>query len=448
MQPNYVLLTHPRAGANRHEMILRRLSLALVILTMSSLAPHPARAAAGDLDSRFGKAGVVQTDFTGGDDYGFAVKVQADGKIVVAGQSGVYPLFHSALTRYNKNGALDRSFGTGGKVVAALDAGGDGLTAIAFQTDGKIVVAGSVIHDNFTVAFVTARFNADGSLDQTFANSGSVETTFGDSAAEGNDLVVQTDGKIVVVGLTGPGTYTDLNDFALVRFNSDGSLDPGFGAGGKLTTAFNTGSRATSAALQPDGKLVVGGTYETTQNGFALARYNSDGTLDATFGNFGKVTTPVGTGDAFSFGIGLLPDGRIVLGGYSSTSQAHDFTAACYNPDGTLDQSFGIGGVTATDFSGATDDIAYAVAVQRDGQIILGGRTGQYPDFNFALARYSSTGQLDQSFGSGGKVITPIASTADGYAVTVQRDGNTLLAGAVAASQSPFNFGLARYLGR
>jgi len=433
---------HPAETADSRGAILR--GFGIVVLMLLFFTRHSVQAAAGDLDPRFGSGGVVQTDFSGGDDYGFAVKTQADGKIVVAGESGVYPLFHSALIRYNRNGTLDRTFGNGGKVVAALDAGGDGLTAIAFQPDGKIVAAGSVIHNNFTVAFVTARFNPDGSLDQTFANTGSVETTFGDSEAEGNDVILQPDGKIVVVGFSGAGSYTNSNSVALVRFNPDGSLDQSFGTGGKVK---NLSSVATSAALQADGKLVVGGTYDTGTHGFTLARYNSNGTLDGTFGTFGVVTTAIGTGDAFSFGVGLLSDGRIVLAGYSSTNQSHDFTVACYNSNGTLDQNFGTGGVATTDFSGGTDDIAYALVVQRDDKVVLGGRSGAYPTFNFALARYGNTGQLDQTFGAGGKVITAVSSDTDGYAVTLQ-GGNIVLAGAAASSQRPFDFAAARYLAR
>ena len=416
-----------------------------VVLVCLCTVPHSIKAAAGDLDPRFGNGGVVQTDFSAGDDYGFGVKVQSDGKTVVVGESGVYPLFHSALTRYSKNGTLDQTFGTGGKVVAALDPGGDGSTALAFQTDSKIVTAGSVIHNNFVVAFVTARFNPDGSLDQTFGTNGSVQTTFGDSAAEGNDLALQVDGKIVVVGFTGAGSYSSLNNFALVRFNPDGSLDQTFGTGGKVKSASGV---ATSTVLQSDGKILVGGSYDTgTVHRFMLARYNTNGSLDATFGNAGVTTTPIGSGDAFSFGIGLLSDGRIVLAGYSETTQDHDFTLACYNANGTLDQTFGTGGIATTDFSGGTDDIAYALAVQRDDKIVLGGRSGAYPTFNFAVARYTSTGQLDQTFGTGGKVLTAVSNDSNGYALTIAGSKITL-AGAVANSQSPFDFGVARYLTR
>src|SRR5438093_3038699 len=251
MQTNHMSADHFTERTREREAMRRVLSLIVVIVTFLFFAPHSAQAAAGDLDSRFGSGGVVQTDFSGGDDYGFGVKVQPDGKTVVVGQSGVYPLFHSALTRYNRNGALDRTFGTGGKVVAALDAGGDGSTAIVFQPDGKILTAGSVIHNNFVVAFVTARFNTDGSLDQTFGTNGSVQTTFGDSSAEGNDVVLQPDGKIIVVGFTGAGSYSSFNNFALVRFNSDGRLDQSFGGAGKVESGR---AGATSYVVKAAGK--------------------------------------------------------------------------------------------------------------------------------------------------------------------------------------------------
>jgi uncharacterized delta-60 repeat protein len=412
-------------------------------LTLLLLAPRLAHAAAGDLDMRFGNGGTVQTDFSGGDDYGFGVKIQSDGKVVVVGQSGVYPLFHTALIRYKANGALDRTFGNGGKIVAPLDPGGDGSTALAFQPDGKIVTAGSVIHNNFVLAFVTARFNPDGTLDTTFGTNGSVQTTFGDSAAEGNDVVLQPDGKIIVVGFSGAGSYTNNNNFALVRFNPDGTLDQTFGSGGKVKNV--AASVATSAVLQADGKLLVGGTFQSGR-GFTVARFNPDGTLDNTFGTSGVVTTPIGFGDAFSFGIGLLSDGRIVLAGYSDTTQDHDFTLVCYASNGTLDQTFGNGGIATADFGG-TDDIAYALAVQPDNKIVLGGHSGIYPTFNFALTRYTSTGQLDQTFGTSGKVLTPVAHDSLGYALAIA-GGKITLAGAVASDQKPFDFGVARYLAK
>jgi uncharacterized delta-60 repeat protein len=450
MKTNHIQLMNFSGTVNKRKGMPRCILIARVIVLVMVLAPAGAQAAAGDLDSRFGNGGFVLTDFSRTDDYAFAVKAQPDGRIIVAGQSGIYPKLHSALVRYTRNGRLDSTFGSGGKVVATFDSNGDDLSAIVLQTDGKIVAAGS-IHGT---AFLLARFNADGSLDQTFGDNGSVVTTFGDPTSGAGDVVLQPDGKIIVVGVTGAGPYSELNNFALARYNSDGSLDQSFGTtGGKVIThfpgVFNTGSNATSAVLQSDGKLVVGGIYknEGTPHQFALARYNSGGSLDTTFGSSGKVMTTVGTGDAFSFAIALQSSGRIVLAGYSYT-QGHDFSLAGYNPDGSLDSTFGNGGFMATDFSDSSDDIAYAMTMQGDGKLVVAGRTGSYPEFDFAVARYSSDGQLDQSFGTGGKVATSFSSTDQAYAVALQPNGKIVLAGITFANGRNFDFAAARYLGR
>jgi uncharacterized delta-60 repeat protein len=424
-------------------------SIAAIIIAVSLLAPQRTEAAAGDLDSRFGNGGVAITDFAQTDDYAYSVAVQLDGKIVVSGQSGIYPDLHSALLRYNKNGRLDSTFGTGGKVVVTFDSSSDYLDAVALQSDGKIVAAGS----SRGTAFLLARFNADGTLDQTFGNNGSVTTAFGDQTAAARAIAVQADGKIIVVGVSGAGSYSELNDFALARYNPDGSLDQSFGSAGKVKThfpgVFNTGSSATSVALQPDGKLVVGGHYknERKPHQFALARYNSDGTLDSALGQAGKVMTPMGLGDAFSFGIAIQGNGRIVLAGYSATTQDHDFSLVGYTANGSVDSTFGNSGFVTTDFSGGTDDIAYAMTIQSDGKLVVAGRTGDYPQFNFAVARYSSDVQLDQTFGVGGKVASDFSSSDQAYAVALQ-SGRIVLAGIAFANGANFDFTVARYLGR
>jgi uncharacterized delta-60 repeat protein len=265
---------------------------------------------------------------------------------------------------------------------------------------------------------------------------------------------VQADGKIIVVGTSGAGSYSELNDFALARYNADGSLDQSFGGTGKFKTHFpgtgNTGSSATSVALQSDGKIVVGGYYkknDATHHQFALARYNSNGTLDSAFGQSGKVMTGIGLGDAFSFGIAVQSNGRIVLAGYSYGTQGLDFSLIGYTSNGMVDSTFGTGGFVTTDFPGATDDIAYALTVQVDGKLVVAGRTGDYPQNDFAVARYSSDGQLDQTFGVGGKVVSDFSSIDQAYGVAFQ-NGKIVVAGAAFPSGANFDFAVARYLGR
>ena len=448
--------TNPSQATNSLEIIAGPTAspfdflITAIVIVVSLFAPQRVEAAAGDLDPRFGNGGVAITDFLQTEDYAYSVAVQADGKIVLCGQSGIYPNLHSALVRHNRNGRLDSTFGTGGKTTVTFDSVSDYLFALAVQADGKIVAAGSTRG----TALLLARFNADGSLDQTFGANGSVETTFGDQTAAAGAIVIQADGKIIVVGVSGAGPYSELNDFALARYNSDGSLDQSFGSGGKVKTHFpgvdNTGSSATSVALQPDGKLVVGGyrkQSDRTPHEFALARYNSNGTLDSAFGQAGKVMTRLGLGDAYSFGIALQSNGRIVLAGYSATTLDHDFSLVGYTVNGTLDSTFGSGGLVTTDFSGGTDDIAYAMAMQSDGKLVVAGRTGEYPQNDLAIARYSSDGQLDQTFGVGGKVISDFSDIDQAYGVALQSNGRMVLAG-VTFNGANFDFTAVRYLGR
>lgn len=208
---------------------------------------------------------------------------------------------------------------------------------------------------------------------------------------------------------------------------------------------YNTGSRARAAALQADGKVVAGGTYknEGTPEQFAMARYNTNGHLDVSFGNGGKV---IGK-DGNALALAICPDGRILLAGYSALYLGNDFTLASYGANGVIDSSFGNGGVVTTDFGNGEDDIAFAVSVQSDGKLVLGGHTGVYPHLKFGLARYTSGGQLDQSFGINGKVVTDSTDSASGYALSIQRNGKIVLAGA-AENGSDFDFAIARYFGQ
>jgi uncharacterized delta-60 repeat protein len=231
------------------------------------------------------------------DDEADALAIQPDGKIVVAGYTttgGDDSEF--ALARYTVNGTLDRAFGTGGKVTTAF--GSAGAKAVALQPDGKIVAAGQVLVNRPDFDFALARFDANGALDQTFGSGGKVTTTFGSTADFVDAVALQPDGRIVAAGSTGTSQQRD-DVFALTRYTPDGTLDSSFGDGG--TTGFVTQSQnlAQSVLVQPDGKIVVAGdslVYSRPgPSDFALARYNADGTLDESFGSGGKVTTTFGS---------------------------------------------------------------------------------------------------------------------------------------------------------
>ena len=333
-------------------------------------------------------------------------------------------------------GDLDPSFGIGGKVTTDFFGNLDVADAMAIQADGKIVAAGVAVtsSDSSTADFALARYNQDGSLDASFGSAGEVTTQFSGTIAQAFSVAIQTDGNIVAAGRALSGTSETTSDFALARYNTNGSLDASFGSAGKVTTdLFGNNDEAYSVALQADGKIVAAGLAIGSPSSSALVRYNGDGSLDVTFGSGGKVTTNVP-----AQAIALQADGRVV-----TASGTGDFELARYNSDGSLDISFGSGGKVATVFFGHSPDHANAIAIQPDGKIVAAGLV-RNPFEDFGLARYNADGSLDTTFGIGGKVTTDIFSPEDGAkSIAIQGDGHIVAVGT--ALVFPGGFVLARY---
>lgn len=318
------------------------ISLSLAILLLSSNAMPPVHAAGGDLDLTFGSGGKVFTDFFGSRDELRAMALQTDGKIVLTGivqRSDDFSTSDFGLARYNPDGSLDSTFGSGGKVVTDFTGSFDEANSVAIQTDGKIVVAGEALFNSgFHVAI--ARYNSNGSLDPTFGTGGKASVEFISGAIDQCEAVaLQADGKIIAVGQVFDDS-TGVVDFALARFNTDGSFDSTFGTGGKLTTDFfNTNDGASDVAIQPDGKIIAGGFAFNPSTGGgdqALARYNTDGSLDATFGAGGKATGDLGSSSEDCRAIALQPDGKILAAGVANGFDlfAFDFALARYDGGG------------------------------------------------------------------------------------------------------------------
>ncbi len=359
----------------------------------------------GSLDTTFGTGGKVITSV--GAVFQTAVAIQADGKIVVGGGR-----FDFALVRYNMNGSLDAGFGTGGIEISNFNVM---ASALALQPDGKIVLGGGT---------VLARYKSDGTPDGSFGTGGHVNIHFaGGPLDSGNGVALQPDAKIIVVGRSESQDLSKLA-FGLTRYKPDGSLDTGYGTNGIVTTNFVGGDQALAVALQGDGQALAAGVASSTpfgqSQGFAVARYHVDGTLDPGFGTGGKVLTPfIGTVSASAHAMALQADGKIVVVGdsYPNGSAKSDFNVARYNPDGSLDSSFGTGGKIATDFSMASA-AAQGVGIQSNGKIVVVGRADQL----FAMARYNMDGSLDASFGTGGKVTTDFGSSSGAQGLVIQPD--------------------------
>lgn len=385
----------------------------------------------GSLDTAFGTGGMVTTDIPDSTvEQAYDAVLQVDEKIVVAGIGTVSGYRVVAVARYNPEGSLDTSFGSGGFVLTDITIGSDGATSTALQSDGKIVVGG---YGKATSGgeFLAARYNIDGSLDTSFGSGGSVLTNVSGGIDYANDVAIQSDGRIVLGGQAEIGTK---NQFAMVRYNADGSLDPSFGSAGVVLTDVSPGNDAIySLSIQSDGKIVAAGRGAVSNKlRVALARYQPDGSLDNSFGSGGKVTVDItSTNGEVAYDVATLPDGMILAAGWGLVNNKNQFLLARYNPAGGLDTGFGNNGAVITDITSSHDE-AFALTVQVDGRVILAGE-GETSDTNtdlFALARYTPTGSLDGGFGTNGSLSTDIGFGNDeARAVVTQVSGRIIAVG-------------------
>ncbi|HKQ40821.1 MAG TPA: hypothetical protein VJ063_22325 [Verrucomicrobiae bacterium] len=386
----------------------------------------------GSLDSTFDGDGKLTLSFGAFGDEAYAIDVQA-GNIVVAGLAKTANQTSAALVlRLNDSGSLDNTFDADGVVTLNLASRPSNAQSVALQTDGKIVVAGSAQTISNGV-FAIARLNVDGSFDHTFGGDGTVMTAVGVgstnsiASAAGHAVAIQTDGKIL---LAGSAYNVDSDDFALTRYNSDGSLDGTFDGDGKVLTAFSSASDgALAMAIQTDGKIILAGnTYIGGNSDFAVARYNANGSLDASFDGDGKAVTTIGFLDDSATAIKIQPNGKIVVAGITDAETNYNFAVVRYNSNGSLDSTFGAAGRVSTDIAGDFD-FCLALALQPDGKILAGGATVISGQTRFALLRYNVNGSLDTSFDGDGKVLTAIGSNARISSLQIQPDGRIVAAG-------------------
>ena len=379
----------------------------LVMLTLSLLViPSASAVAPGDVDLTFGVGGVVTTDF-GPIDGLRAIVVQPDGKIVAAGTASTTSW---GVVRYLPDGTLDQGFGVGGKVTTAALAGSAGTLALG--PAGTIVVAG--FGD-------VSRYLPTGALDESFGTGGRVTLPRTLLLAS----IVLPDGRTLLAGTDSQGGGG--GDFFVARLTSSGTLDETFGVGGKAITDLGGHDLATQLLLLPDGKLVAVGETASFGSDIALVRYLPDGSLDPTFGSGGKVLTNIGAPHVFDHGDDALltPEGKIVVTGASFPK----LVLARYLPDGTLDPTFGTGGIASP-----IDGEAWGVAQQSDGKLVV--TTGR-----LAAARLTADGALDSTFGTG--AIADAGLTGAGRALALDGAGHIIVGGTGEGG----DFRLVRYLG-
>jgi len=433
-----------RTGVRR---LASRYSVLLVALILSASLLTTVMAADVLLDPSFDTDGIVTTDQNEFDQIN-DIAIQPDGKIVAAGYSGILhdstqePL-SIMIVRYNTDGSLDATFGSGGIVTTAIGTYAKAW-AVAVQADGKLVIgarSGTFLTSDFTLV----RYNPNGSLDASFGTGGIVVTSFGDFS-QIQDVAIQSDGKIVATGdAPSFGTSTSLSIFTVARYNTDGSLDATF-AGDGVSQAIPAGFSISPAvdphaiAIQADQKIAVAGTCVIGSSlKFCVSRYNPDGLLDNTFDSDGLVMTDFDS----SFGglandLSIQPDNKIVVGGQCFPPTGGVIPAlARYNPDGSLDPGFDSDGRVTMPNSVQFEPTALAL---QSTKIVIVGRDFVTFDSAMAAARFNSDGSIDDTFGSGGLVTTPVGTLQSAAnAVAVQTDGRIVSAG---YSNFIFNFAL------
>src|SRR5580704_13016649 len=438
---------------------------AVILITWSTFA----LAQAGPLGSTFGTGGIFTTTFNKYDvTIDSAAAMQSDGKIVLGGTIPNGSSQVAALQRLNNNGTLDSSFGTGGIVTSGFGiTDGAAVTAVAIQPNGQILAAAV---GAFLLQGSVGRFNPDGSVETSFGNGGFAISKSIDSGAGTLSLMaLQADGKILVTGGSLIGRYT-----------TTGQLDTTFGSGG---IAPLTSGLATAIALQSDGKILVttgtGGPavlnaaplFPGAQAG-SIARYNTNGSLDTSFGISGQAACV-----ASAAAIAIQSNGKIVVagtipsallttesGGRTVINNQTGFGVVRYNSNGSLDPTFnpgaGTGGGVITGFGRAFPDSgAFALAIQSNGEIVVAGLAGNgnpqgisLTSSSLALARYTTNGKLDTTFGTNGKVVTTLSQGPISLvsAIVLQQDGKIVAAGNTGTLvQRGFflnNFAVARYL--
>lgn len=468
------------------------------LLTALVLLMHLLRAQPGFLDTTFHQDGIVTTGFGSADDFGHAVVIQPDGKILVAGSTmSTTGLDHDfAIARYLPDGSLDPTFGNGGRVTTAVGSNEDVINAIALQPDGKIVVAGSYFN-GIGGDFSIARYNPDGSVDDNFGTLGfmyvdywkfdearaialqpdgriviagrisdglidrfalvrltalgALDTSFntdgfmffefpGFNPQHARAIAIQPDGKIIIAG----GVFSGLSGrFALARVTPSGLLDTGFGTAGLVTTSFMLSAEARGLVIQPDGKIIAAGySYDTTIQTFdiALARYLTNGALDTSFSNDGKVMTDLNGYFDAAYSVALMPDGRIIAAGISDNGFHTDFSVARYTTNGSPDTTFDNDGTIQTDLPFHRNDAGNGMALQPDGRLVVAGYGDNGADNDFALVRYNTDGSLDNAFDLDGIMITDFTALEVAHAVTVQSNGRIVVAG-----EAQGDFAICRY---
>jgi len=416
-----------------------------------------AQASSGDLDLSFATVGHATLDITGFKDKGRVVAIDSQDRIVVAGTSGTPGIRDFAIARYFEDGTLDSSFGASGAVTTDISGAGsdDHIRGLTIDSAGRIVAVGWADTGGGALDMAIVRYNGNGTLDTTFGTGGIVTIDSGGIDDRARAVAIDSSGKILVAGQFADATTSD---FAVVRLNGNGSLDTTFNSTGTVpgTATHDFGGtidKARGLAIDSAGRILVAGDFESSPGSgaleFGLIRLLSDGALDTTaFGISGENSAFIGNGKA-SGALAIDANGNIVLAGEKASAvnpADQDFILVRFNSTGQLDSTFGSGGTVITDINGATDWAEKVLIDANQKIIVLGYVTADDIGNNgdFAVVRYNSDGTLDTNFAGSGKVTSHLGMNQVIFGGTIDADNRIVIAGASGTGTNRF-FEVARY---
>jgi uncharacterized delta-60 repeat protein len=408
--------------------------------------------AAGGLDPSFGNGGIVITSFGAGQSAARALATDSRGRLIAAGSVSHYAQSNAdvAVARYRPDGALDPTFGDGGRVILELGSDNDGALGVDVAPGGRIAVGGYThpAYPALGIDCAVVVLTRDGELDVSFGTGGVLTTDFADDHAWFDYVKFLPDGRLLAAGRR-IDIVTDENTLLVARYNRDGSLDRSFADGGWLMAD----QPLIRVAVAAGGEIVAMGSAGPNGEAIVLARYTRDGLPDAGFGSNGRTTVVM---PAYSFfgAMALAPDGSVVLGGgLSNGVDAFDVAVVRLTRTGTLDRNFGTGGIAKALMSHGVYLSMTALAVSPDGSVTGGGLTYAPPYApytpGFGVIRFNRRGHLDEAFGTNGSTVTLIGSRAEPHAIAMQPGGRVVLAGFMDLPDTwEQDFALARYSGR
>lgn len=406
---------------------------------MLSMYTFKTNAQDGSLDLTFGNNGKVVTSYG---TFIRSIKIQPNGKIIAVGD--YTPSFASLMiARYNSDGSLDNSFNGNGLFSLYNGVNPSAAYGVALQTNNKIVVAGNYKNTTYSELAVF-RLHSNGTLDSSFDGDGmTLLSVIPGLHCRAHAVAIQSNGKIVTAGYS--KTLQDDLALTICRFNTDGSLDLSFNNSGFVLNDISNGDdQAYAIKIQDDGKLVVCGSSDSNgQKKMLVIRYNYDGSLDNSFGTNGVVLTAIGSNNLEARALDIQTDGKILAAGTASTPYPN-FAIVRYNIDGNLDTSFGLDGISITSPESGSYGKVHSIFCQTDGKILAGGGIS-----DFRLGKFNSDGSLDTSFGTAGFVTTNIYSmiTDDmALCMDIQSDNKVILGGgSVIGLNGDHQFSMARY---